>query len=47
MNLKQAFVGILTAAGVIGAATLLPGVGQAQDAKVKRAMDLLESMGTS
>jgi hypothetical protein len=44
MNLKQALVGILTAAGVIGAATLLPGVGQAQDAKVKTALDLLESM---
>jgi hypothetical protein len=44
MNLKQAFVGILTAAGVIGAATLLPGVGHAQDAKVKTAIDLLESM---
>src|SRR5215207_4019205 len=44
MNLKQAFVGILTAAGVIGAATLLPGVGHTQDAKVKTAIDLLESM---
>jgi hypothetical protein len=44
MNLKQAVVGILTAACFIGAAMLLPGVGQAQDAKVKTAMDLLESM---
>ncbi|WP_046863900.1 Cache 3/Cache 2 fusion domain-containing protein [Microvirga massiliensis] len=44
MNLKQAVVGILAAACFIGAAMLLPGVGQAQDAKVKTAMDLLESM---
>jgi hypothetical protein len=44
MNLKQAVVGILTAVCFIGAAMLWPGVGQAQDAKVKTAMDLLESM---
>ena len=43
MNLKQAVVGILTAACLIGAAMLLPAVGQAQDAKVKTAMDLLQS----
>src|SRR5215207_4840532 len=44
MNLKQAVAGILTAVCFIGAAMLLPGVGQGQDAKVKTAMDLLESM---
>jgi hypothetical protein len=44
MNLKQAVVGILTAGCFIGAAMLLPGVGQAQDAKVKTAMDTLKSM---
>jgi hypothetical protein len=43
MNPKQAAIGILTAV-IFGSAMLLPGVGQAQDAKVKRAMDLLESM---
>jgi hypothetical protein len=44
MSLKQAVVGILTAGCFIGAAMLLPGIGQAQDAKVKTAMDLLKSM---
>jgi hypothetical protein len=43
MNPKQAAIGILTAV-IFGSAMLLPGVGQAQDAKVKRAMELLESM---
>ena len=41
---KRAVAGILAAACLIGSAMLLPGVGHAQDAKVKRAMDLLESM---
>ena len=44
MNLKQAVVGILTAGCLIGAALILPGVSQAQDAKVKTAMDSLKSM---
>jgi Cache 3/Cache 2 fusion domain len=44
MNRKQFVVGILTAACLIGAALILPGVGQAQDAKVKTAMDILKSM---
>jgi Cache 3/Cache 2 fusion domain len=45
MNLKQTVVGILTAAGCfIGAAMLLSSVGQAQDARVKTAMDILKSM---
>ena len=39
MNRKRAVVCILTAVCIIGAA--MPGVGQAQDAKVKTAMDLL------
>lgn len=43
MNLKQAVVGILTVASFIGGAMLLPNVGEAQDAKVKTAMELLES----
>ena len=34
----------MAAACVIGATTLLPGLAQAQDAKVKTAMDLLQSM---
>jgi hypothetical protein len=44
MNLKQAVVGILTAGCFIGAAMLLSGIGQAQDARVKMAMDVLKSM---
>jgi len=44
MNLKQAVVGILAAGCFIGAAMLLSGVGQAQDARVKTAMDVLKSM---
>src|ERR1700737_2400965 len=43
MNLKHAVVGILTAGCFIGATMLLSGVGQAQDAKVKTAMDILKS----
>jgi hypothetical protein len=42
MNRKQFVVGILAAGCVIGAATILPGAGQAQDAKVKTAMDILK-----
>jgi hypothetical protein len=41
MNMKQAVVGVLTTGCLIGVAILLPNVGQAQDAKVKTAMDLL------
>ncbi len=44
MNRKQFVVGILTAGCLIGAALILPGVGQAQDVKVKTAMDSLKSM---
>ncbi len=44
MNLKQAVVGILTTGCLIGAVILLPNVSQAQDAKVKTAMELLQSM---
>jgi hypothetical protein len=43
MNLKQAVVGILTAGAVIGTAMILPSLSQAQDAKVKAAMELLQS----
>jgi hypothetical protein len=43
MKLKQIGIGILTVACLAGAATLLPQVGFAQDAKVKTAMELLES----
>ena len=44
MNLKQAFVSILMTGCLIGATVLLPSVGQAQDAKVKKAMEVLQSM---
>ncbi|TYO64274.1 hypothetical protein FXV83_23180 [Bradyrhizobium hipponense] len=44
MNFKQIAIGILTVTYLIGAAMLLPNVGQAQDAKVKTAMEFLESM---
>jgi hypothetical protein len=44
MNMKQAFVGILMTGCLIGAVVLLPSVGQAQDAKVKKAMEVLQSM---
>jgi hypothetical protein len=40
MNMKHAFVGLLAAGCVIGAAVLVPSYGQAQDAKVKSAMEL-------
>ena len=43
MKLKQIGLGILTVACLIGAATLFPNVVQAQDAKVKTAMELMES----
>lgn len=44
MNFKHTAVGILTLAYLVGSAMLLPSIGQAQDAKVKTAMELLESM---
>jgi Cache 3/Cache 2 fusion domain len=44
MKLKQIAIGILAVAYLIGATMLLPNLGQAQDAKVKTAMELLESM---
>jgi Cache 3/Cache 2 fusion domain len=44
MNMKQAFVGIVVTGCLIGAAAILPSVGQAQDAKVETAMGLLKSM---
>ena len=46
MNFKQIAIGILTVTYLIGAAMLLPNVGQAQDAKVKTAMELLEFMAS-
>src|SRR5215471_3464824 len=44
MNLKQIAIGIWAIACLIGGAIFLPDVAQAQDAKVKAAMELLESM---
>jgi hypothetical protein len=44
MNLKHIAIGIWAIACLIGAVMFLPDVGQAQDAKVKAAMELLESM---
>src|SRR5271165_6063831 len=44
MNRKQFVVGVLVAGCFIGAAATLSGAGQAQDAKVKTAMDTLKSM---
>jgi len=44
MNIKQAFVGILTTGCLIGTVVLLPSIGQAQDAKITTAMELLKSM---
>jgi hypothetical protein len=44
MNLKQAVVGILMAGTFVVAGALAPSTGLAQDAKVKTAMDLLQSM---
>ena len=46
MKLRQIGIGILTVACLTSAAMLLPQVGLAQDAKVKTAMELLESMAT-
>jgi hypothetical protein len=43
MNFKQTAVSVLTVACLIGAAMLLPDISQAQDPKVKMAMELLES----
>lgn len=43
MSMKRAVFGILTAAGFVAASLLLPTAGQAQDAKVKAAMELLKS----
>ena len=43
MNLKQIAHAILTVACLFGSAMLLPKLGLAQDAKVKTAMELLES----
>ena len=43
MNFKQTAVSVLTVACLIGAAMLLPDISQAQDPKVKTAMELLES----
>jgi Cache 3/Cache 2 fusion domain len=43
MKLKQIGIGIWTLACLAGAATLLPHAGQAQDARVVTAMQLLES----
>ena len=44
MNLKRTGIGMIIASCFIGAATLLPQNGQAQDAKVKTAMELMDSM---
>ena len=44
MNVRQAFVGIAVTGCLIGGAAILPSVGQAQDAKVETAMQLLKSM---
>src|SRR5689334_1081920 len=46
MNLKQIANGISAIACLVGAGMFLPGVGQAQDAKVKAEMELLESMAS-
>jgi len=43
---RQTAIGILTLVYLIGVGMLLPNVGQAQDAKVKTAMELLESMAS-
>jgi Cache 3/Cache 2 fusion domain len=44
MNMKSTFVGVVSIGCVIGAVVFLPSVSDAQDAKVKTAMDLLKSM---
>ena len=43
VNFKLSPISYLTIASLIGAATLFPNVVEAQDAKVKTAMELLES----
>jgi hypothetical protein len=43
MKLRQALLCVLTAGCVAGFVALVPAAGQAQDAKVKAAMDLLKS----
>jgi hypothetical protein len=40
MNMKSTFVGIVSIGCLIGAVAFLPSVGEAQDAKVKTAMEL-------
>jgi len=44
MNVKQALVGILVTGCLIGATVIQPSVGNAQDPKVKTAMELLKSI---
>ena len=44
MNLKRAVATLWAALCFVGALTLLPGIGQAQDTQIKAAMDLLRSM---
>jgi Cache 3/Cache 2 fusion domain len=44
MKLKQTVISVLTVACLTGAATVLPQIGWAQDARIKTAMELLESM---
>src|SRR5215471_4452634 len=46
MNIRQTAIRILTVACLAGAAMLLPNIVQAQEANVKKAMELLESMAT-
>jgi len=46
MNTKQTAIRILTVACLAGAAMFLPNVVQAQEANVKKAMELLESMAS-
>ncbi len=43
MSLRQAVIGVLTIGCMIASGILLPGVGHAQDAKVKTAMEVLTS----
>ena len=44
MKLKRAVAGLLTAGCFVAATMLVPGGGQAQDTKVKAAMEMLKSM---
>jgi len=41
MNLKHAVIGILATGCIVAASTMMPSAGHAQDAKVKKAMELL------